>query len=95
VPWGVLLLVSNWIGRRWGCLGRQLNEGFFPRSGGWGFFCLRWRFGCSCLFGLSLFCYWSISVRPCAGQALTFFAAAKKVSKESGLKPLTPEKQSG
>ncbi|WP_341312803.1 hypothetical protein WN982_15375 [Paraburkholderia sp. IMGN_8] len=29
--------------------------------------------------------YWR---RPCAGQALTFFAAAKKVSKESGFTPL-------
>jgi hypothetical protein len=42
-------------------------------------FCL-----CACGVGLSLICLWSISVRPCAGQALTFFAAAKKVSKESG-----------
>jgi hypothetical protein len=42
-------------------------------------FCL-----CACGVGLSLICQWSISVRPCAGQALTFFAAAKKVSKESG-----------
>jgi hypothetical protein len=52
-------------------------------------------FPCSGFFDLSLLCYWSISVRPCAGQALTFFAAAKKVSKESGLTPPTPEKQSG
>ncbi|WP_434109438.1 hypothetical protein [Paraburkholderia caffeinilytica] len=41
---------------------------------------------CLCFYGvgLSLFCYWIISVRPCAGQAPTFFAAAKKVGKESG-----------
>jgi hypothetical protein len=39
---------------------------------------------CACGVGLSLIFQWSISVRPCAGQALTFFAAAKKVSKESG-----------
>ncbi len=37
--------------------------------------------------GLSLLWEWSISVCP-VQAALTFFAAAKKVSKESGLTPL-------
>ena len=44
---------------------------------------------CLCFYGvgLSLFSSWSISVRPCAGQALTFFAAAKKDKQRKRLKP--------
>jgi hypothetical protein len=42
---------------------------------------------CSLGVGLSLNSWWSISTAP-VRAALTFFAAAKKVSKESGLTPL-------
>jgi hypothetical protein len=48
---------------------------------------------CGCGFGFAyggwcFYSYWFISVPPVRG-ALTFFAAAKKVSKESGLTPPT------
>ncbi|MGQ7939257.1 hypothetical protein [Paraburkholderia sp. D1E] len=32
----------------------------------------------ACGVGLSLFCYWSISVRPCAGRALTSLCRRKE-----------------
>jgi hypothetical protein len=63
----------------------------------WVFVCLRrWSWLCSCgvglgcaLAALAFPCILSgLFVMPLCGAALTFFAAAKKVSKESGLQPL-------
>jgi predicted membrane metal-binding protein len=51
------------------------------------FFCLCGAWLCFCGVGLFLFCYWFISVCPCAGQALTFFAAAKKDKQRKRLTP--------
>ncbi|MGF6722619.1 hypothetical protein P3T43_001970 [Paraburkholderia sp. GAS41] len=61
--------------------------GFVVDSEGFvGFFCLR-RFGGS-LTALAFPCFViGLFASPLCGAALTFFAAAKKVSKESGLTP--------
>src|ERR1700761_8311933 len=52
-----------------------------------GFFCLRGAFGVF-FMALAFPCFVSgVLALPLCGAALTFFAAAKKVSKESGLTP--------
>src|ERR1700760_4425086 len=77
----------------WGWWIRLLSGGFLPARrvlavclGLWRF--LVWLFGLS-LPGFLAFpcCVSGLLALPLCGAALTFFAAAKKVSKESGLPP--------
>src|ERR1700761_6512971 len=57
-----------------------------------GFFCLRGAFGVF-FMALAFPCFVSgVLALPLCGAALTFFAAAKKVSKESGLTPPAPKR---
>jgi len=54
------------------------------------FFCLRRQLPYLCFFCWHPRCVFGLPVLPLCGAALTFFAAAKKVSKESGLTPPVP-----